>query len=57
MKRECTVLKVKILLDPVPGFNHTPESMETWLHTHLNHMFSWYEPTVELLGVEEVPDD
>jgi len=50
MKHKQSVIEVKILLDPVPGWNHQPEDMVK----HIQEMLEpWYKPEVKLLRVEE----
>ena len=54
MKRKQTVLEVKILQDPVPGWGHTAEDHVEFMQSHLNSMFPWYKPEVKLIRVDEV---
>ena len=54
MVRKQTVLEVKILQDPVPGWGHTPEEHAEWLQKHLDIMFSWCKPEVKLIRTDEV---
>ena len=56
MRRKQSVIEVKILLDPVPGWNHEPEDMVKHIQTILE---PWYHPEVKLLRVEyrEEPDE
>lgn len=54
MMRKRSVIQVKILLDPVPGWGHEPEDhvkhVQKWLEETIPH----YKPEVRLLDVEEV---
>ena len=56
MRRKQSVIEVKILLDPVPGWNHEPEDMVKHIQTILE---PWYHPEVKLSRVEyrEEPDE
>lgn len=54
MQRKRSVMVVKMLLDPVPGWGHVPEDRVRWLQQHLTLACPWYEPKVELVQVEEV---
>ena len=57
MKRKRTVLQVKLLLDPITGWGSEPEDHVKFLQQQLNTTIPWYKPEVELIRVEEVPDD
>jgi len=49
MKHKQSVIEVKILLDPVPGWNHQPGDMVK----HIKDMLEpWYKPEVRLLRTE-----
>ena len=49
MKQKQSVIEVKILLDPVLGWNHQPEDMVK----HIEEMLeSWYKPQVKLIRVD-----
>ena len=53
MKRKQSVIEVKILLDPVPGWGHEAEDHVKLLEQSLNDAISHYKPEVKLLRVEE----
>ena len=57
MIRKRSILEVKILLDPIPGWGSKPEDHLELLRSTLKTTIAWYNPEVRLLGVEEVPDE
>lgn len=48
-RRRHTVI-VTINADMVPGFNHTPESFQEWLQSHLDYAVGHYDPRVEIVS-------
>lgn len=53
MKRRRSVLEVKILIDPVPGWGHKPEDHVKFLRDALESRIPHYRPEVVLLRVED----
>ncbi len=49
-----STLKVKILLDPVPGWGHDPEDHVKFIQNYLDSTLPHYKPEVELVRVDEV---
>lgn len=56
MKRKQTVLEVKILQDPVPGWGHKPEDHLEMLQSYLDTSIPHYKPKVTLIRTEEKED-
>lgn len=54
MKRKVTVLEVRILQDPVPGWGHIAKDHVDWMKDHLQNMIPHYKPEVKFLREEEV---
>lgn len=49
---KCSVIEVKIRLDPVSGWGHEPEDHVRYIQQILKETISHYEPEVKLLRVE-----
>ncbi len=54
MKRKQSVIEVKILIDPVPGWGHEPEDHVKLLQHQLNQQIPHYKPEVSLIRVGEI---
>ena len=46
-----TIIEVRILLDPVPGWGHEATDHVKMLEEYLNASIGHYNPKVKLLGV------